>query len=122
MDSEAASIRLAQLARIEKRELFTYIVDGWEDLLKRSLYGSLLAEVGEYPIVLALDNLTGIRGDAEGIFQSVLKSLTAHGLDDGKRLIAVTSDSPTVMLAVKRKIEAKFWWIIVSARETSTLS
>ncbi|KAG1738251.1 hypothetical protein EDB19DRAFT_1714857 [Suillus lakei] len=41
--------------------------DGWEDLLRRSLYGSLAVEVNHPPVALALENMTEQRGAAENL-------------------------------------------------------
>ena len=44
---------------LKERNNLTYLLDGWEDAMRRSIYGSLLAEVGEHPVVLGLHELTG---------------------------------------------------------------
>ena len=37
----------------------TLLYDGWEDGLGRSIYGAVSISVGEYPIILGLDDTIG---------------------------------------------------------------
>lgn len=113
MDSEAAHVRLQEGERITQSKLYTFLIDGWEDLLKRSLYGSVLAEVKQYPIVLSLEDLTGERANATGVVDAAMRALESRGLEDGKRLVAMVTDDPTTMGLVRKLMKAKFWWIIV---------
>jgi hypothetical protein len=50
-------------------------IDGWEDRLKRSLYGSVISEVNPYPVVLSLEDMSGQRGSADKIFEASQKAL-----------------------------------------------
>jgi len=75
MDSEAARVRLEELEHVKKSKKLTYLIDGWEDLLKRSIYGSVAAEVGKYPTVLPLEDMTGNRATAEGIMGAAEKAM-----------------------------------------------
>jgi hypothetical protein len=45
---------------LEGQNNLTYLLDGWDDSMQRSIYGSLLAEVGVHPIILDLQELMGI--------------------------------------------------------------
>ncbi|GLB43923.1 hypothetical protein LshimejAT787_1501070 [Lyophyllum shimeji] len=115
MDSEAARVRLEELERIQKRSKLTYLIDGWEDLLKRSLYGSVAAEVGQYPTVLSLEDMTGNRATAEGIMDATEKAMREMDLLDGRKFIAMTTDNPTVMQTVRRKFKEKYFWVLTFA-------
>ncbi|KAF8840053.1 hypothetical protein BDN67DRAFT_1011772 [Paxillus ammoniavirescens] len=59
MDAELCRVQLEEVARVKERKRLTFLLDGWEDLLKRSLYGALAAEINQYPIVLKLADMTG---------------------------------------------------------------
>ena len=59
MDAELSRVQLEEISHVQERKRLTFLLDGWEDLLKRSLYGALAAEVNQYPIVLSLADMTG---------------------------------------------------------------
>jgi len=99
MDSEAARVHLEELDCVKKSKKLTYLIDRWEDLLKRSIYGSVAAEVGKYPTVLSLEDMTGYRATAEGIMVAAEKAMQEMDLLNGKSFIAITTDNPTVMQA-----------------------
>jgi hypothetical protein len=48
------------MRRLEGQNDLTYLLDGWDDSMQRSIYGSLLAEVGVHPVILDLQELMGI--------------------------------------------------------------
>ncbi|KAF8956104.1 ribonuclease H-like domain-containing protein [Flammula alnicola] len=112
MDSEAARVRLEELDRVKKSKKLTYLIDGWEDLLKRSIYGSVAAEVGKYPTILSLEDMTGNQAMADGIMGAAEKSMQEMDLLDGKNFIAITTDNPTVMQAFRRKFQNKYFWVL----------
>ena len=92
----------------------TLLFDGWEDRLRRSLYGTVAAERGEPPSVLSLDELTGSRGTAEKYLETTKAALKKMDLDDGRNFVALTTNNPTVMQAYRRLMRNAFFWIIVS--------
>lgn len=59
MDSEIAHVQMEDIARLKGRKRLTYLLDGWEDKIRRSLYGSMAAEVNQHPVVLSLEDMTG---------------------------------------------------------------
>jgi len=63
--SEQALVTVSDIKRLEGKRDFTLLLDGWDDALHRSIYGSLLAEPGEFSIMLSLHDLTGHRGTAD---------------------------------------------------------
>ncbi|KAF9012648.1 hypothetical protein BDQ17DRAFT_1387295 [Cyathus striatus] len=90
------------MERLKKRDNLTYLMDGWEDSMKHSLYGCLLSEVGEFPIVLALKELTVAD---EALRQKAVKA---------RSIIAVCTDNLTTMQAFRRKwtTEGCYPWIL----------
>ncbi|KAF9241820.1 ribonuclease H-like domain-containing protein [Melanogaster broomeanus] len=104
LDSEAVRVQQEDIDRLKPRKKLTLLLDGWEDLLKRSLYGSVAVEVNHHPVVLALQDMTGSRGTAENLVTISQKAMTKMEIGDGKNLIAVTTDNPTVMQAFRRKL------------------
>lgn len=95
-------------------DLLTYQTDGWEDKLRRNLYGHAAAKMGDYPVILGLDNLTGERATAKNILVSMERVLKDMGLESGASFIGLTTDNPTTMQAFRRLAEKKFPWILVS--------
>jgi hypothetical protein len=52
MDSEYAQVQTKEIGRLKQRQWLTLLkFDGWEDKLHRSLYGTVAAEIGQYPTV-----------------------------------------------------------------------
>jgi hypothetical protein len=113
MDSEAARVQLEELHRLSKRSRLTLLYDGWDDRIGRSLYGAVASEVNQYPVVLSLDDMTGHRGSADMLLKTSQKALKNMDMDDGRKLIALTTDNPTVMQAYRRKFQASYYWILV---------
>ena len=60
LPAEEARVFKEDLLRLEGRNNLTYLMDGWEDAQKRSIYRSMAAEVSQFPIVLGLEELTGV--------------------------------------------------------------
>lgn len=102
------------MAYMKDRKRLTLLIDGWEDILKRSLYGSVAAQVGQYPSVLSLTDMTAQRASAENVFNAAKDALTVMGLGDGRNFIAATTDNPTVMQSFRRKFKAEFFWVLVT--------
>lgn len=82
--------------------------------MKRSLYGTVAAKVGELPIVLSLEDLTGKRGSATNITNTVVDAMKKMGLPPNN-CIALTTDNPTVMISARSKFTEQFHWILVCA-------
>ncbi|KAJ7214045.1 ribonuclease H-like domain-containing protein [Mycena pura] len=93
----------------------TYIVDGWEDELRRSLYGSAVARVGEPSIIMGLQDLTGHRGSAEKILDASEVALSEMCIENASCLLAAVTDDPNVMKAFRRLFEQRYPWIITLA-------
>jgi hypothetical protein len=113
MDAECARTHLEEVERLKLRKFLTLLFDGWEDLMRRSLYGSVAAEVGEFPAVLSLNDLTGQRGSADKFVEVADAALVKMDLADGKNFVALTTDNPTVMQAFRTRFGRKFPWILV---------
>lgn len=65
-------------------------------------------------MLLSLDHITGYQGSADTIFATALKALRCMEFQDGKNIIAVTTDNPTVMQAFQYKMNGKFPRVLVS--------
>lgn len=114
MDSEYARVSIEEIGRLKQRNRLTLLFDGWEDKIRRSLYGSIAAEVRQYPTVLSLNELTGHRGSADKYLETVKKALKNMEIENGENLIALTTDDPTIMQSFRRKFKSEYYWVIVS--------
>ncbi|KAG1830604.1 hypothetical protein EV424DRAFT_1578558 [Suillus variegatus] len=88
MDSEIAHVQMEDIARLKGRKRLTYLLDGWEDKIRRSLYGSMAAEVNQHPVVLS---------SADKLLEVSVKALEQMEIGDGHNIIAVTMDNPTTL-------------------------
>ena len=113
LSSEAARIELIEIERLQKRKGLTLLVDGWEDIAKRSLYGTVITEVGQHPVVLGLTDLTGKRANADNIRKVCQDDLKKMCIDP-RQLAGMCTDNPTVMRKVRKDWELLYTWIIVS--------
>ncbi|PPQ89295.1 hypothetical protein CVT25_000319 [Psilocybe cyanescens] len=86
------------MKQLEGRKNLTYLIDGWEDILHRSVYGCMLAEVGKYPVVLGFEELTGIHATADNIIVVADKALKKKKVDP-MNILAACTDNPTTMQA-----------------------
>ena len=116
LDAENVRVQMEEIKRLENRPFLTLLFDGWEDLLKRSLYGSIAAEVKQHPIVLSLDDLTGQRGNVPTLLETTRRATSAMNVGDMKKFIAVTTDNPTSMQAYRRELQKLYPWLLVSSR------
>lgn len=101
------------MERLEGRQGLTLLVDGWEDIARRSLYGTVLTEVGKHPVVLGLTDLTGKRASADTVFKVCDDSLRKMCVT-AKQISALCTDNPSVMIKLRREWEKHFQWVIVS--------
>lgn len=113
MDSKAARVQLEELEWLESRMKLTMLFDRWDDRIGCSLYGTVASEVNQYPVILSLDDMTGHWGSAEKMLETSQKALKNMGMEDGRKLIALTMDNLTVMQAFQRKFQEGYYWIIV---------
>ena len=105
MDAEAACVQVEEIAWLHSCNLLTMLFDGWEDKLHHSLYGTITSEVGQYPTVLSLEELTGFCGSADKYLETTINAMTKMDLGDGVRFIAVTTDDPNVMWAFGKNLK-----------------
>ena len=113
MDAEAARVELEELVYMKDRKRLTLLTDGWEGILRQSLYGSVAAEVGQYPSVLSLTDMTGNCGTAENILKVAADGLKTMELEGGHSIIAVTMDNPSIMQSFRNKFQEKYFWVLV---------
>ncbi|KAJ7222628.1 ribonuclease H-like domain-containing protein [Mycena pura] len=93
----------------------TFIYDGWEDDLQRSLYGSAVRRVGEPTIIMGLQDVTGKRGSADKLLEGAQTALTEMGIEDASCLLAIVTDNPNVMKAFRKNFVKWYPWIIALA-------
>ncbi|KAJ3990836.1 ribonuclease H-like domain-containing protein [Lentinula boryana] len=116
LDSEYSRVHLETVdALAEKLRSETLLIDGWEDILRRSIYGVATAHVGKPSVVLGLRDLTGHRGNAAKIVETAQSCLTEMGVVDAGCLLAVVTDNPSVMQKFRKEIEQLYSWIITLA-------
>ncbi|KAF7333350.1 DUF659 domain-containing protein [Mycena venus] len=115
LDAEASDVFLREAERLQNSKLLTLLEDGWEDKLKRSIYGVVAAAIDSFPIIMSLDDLTGERGNAAKCLDIAIKSLELMGVPDGRNFIALTTDNPTTMQAFRREFQRKFFWVLTFA-------
>ncbi|KAJ7230543.1 ribonuclease H-like domain-containing protein [Mycena pura] len=90
----------------------TYIIDGWEDELRRSLYGSAAGRVGEPTIIMGLQDLTGHRGSARKILDASTTAMMEMGIEEACCFLALVTDNPNVMKSFRASFVKKYPWII----------
>ena len=61
LDAEISRVDVEEIARLHKRKRLTLLIDGWEDRLRRELYGSVAVEVSYSSILLSLFHSPQIR-------------------------------------------------------------
>ncbi|KAI5982193.1 ribonuclease H-like domain-containing protein [Pisolithus albus] len=84
MDSELCRVQLEEIIHLKGRKRLTYLIDGWEDRLKRSLYGSIAAEVNQYPVILSLHDMTGHRSSADRLLEVSELALKKMEIEDAR--------------------------------------
>jgi hypothetical protein len=102
------------MARLKACNWFTLLFDRWEDKKRRSIYGSVAAQLNKDPIILGLENLTGKRATANTYLETIQTSMQKMDIADGKQFIALTTDNPSVMQLFCSEFQKKFYWVLVS--------
>ncbi|KAJ7495512.1 ribonuclease H-like domain-containing protein [Mycena latifolia] len=115
LDAEAADTFLRETERLQRSKLLTLLEDGWEDRLKRSIYGVVAAGIDTFPVVMSLDDLTGERGNAAKCLDIAVNSLQLMGVPDARNFIGLTTDNPTTMQPFRRLFQHKFFWVLTFA-------
>ena len=119
-DGESSRVDILELDRLINKTKITLLFDGWEDNLKRSLYGLVAAIVGEFPSIISLDDVSGERGTASNHLETIVSALEGMSLGekklDVKNIIALTTDNPTVMQALRRMFQEAHPWVLVCDR------
>jgi len=112
LPAEEARVFKEDLLHLEGRNNLTYLMDGWEDAQKRSIYSSMAAEVSQFPIVLGLEELTGVRATADNLVEVTNRALAKMSVKPTS-FIAACTDNPTTMQAFRKRWTAGHTWIIV---------
>lgn len=113
LDTEVGRAYADETAELKKAACLTLLFDGWEDKARRSLYGSVAAQVSKPPTVLALTELTGHRGNADKYVETLENATGSMGIQGATNIVALTTDNPTVMQSFRRKYVQLHYWIIV---------
>jgi hypothetical protein len=113
MDAEAACVQIEEINGLKKGKRLTLLFDGWEDKLHWSLYGTVAAQVGEYPTILSLDDLTGYRRSADKYLEMTKKALRNMEIKNGGNIIALTTDNPIVMQSYRGKCKFEYYGVLV---------
>ncbi|KDQ15260.1 hypothetical protein BOTBODRAFT_108857 [Botryobasidium botryosum FD-172 SS1] len=111
MAGEESRVHLFELDRLKSKRNLTLMVDGWDDRLRRSVYGVVTMQRGDFPSVLGLHDLTGSRASAEAIVDVVNKGINTMEIDV-RRIIGAVTDDPTPMRLARRKLEEQYPWIL----------
>ncbi|KAF9455585.1 ribonuclease H-like domain-containing protein [Collybia nuda] len=69
------------MERLVGQTNLTYLMDGWDDAMRKSVYGCMVVEVGEYPVVLGLHELTGMWGTADTLVEVSNQALAQKDID-----------------------------------------
>ncbi|THU81496.1 hypothetical protein K435DRAFT_873280 [Dendrothele bispora CBS 962.96] len=104
LDAEAASVKIEEMRELQGRCNMTLLIDGWEDLLRRSIYGTVAAQ-----------DLTGKHGSADSVLETAVDAMDRMGVGEGKNFICATTDNPNTMISFRKKYEQKFPWMITLA-------
>lgn len=115
--SEYAEVLKKEMGYLEAGWMFTFLLDGWEDRLRRSQYASIAQRRGEPGVLLHMENMTGKRVDGEELRDFANRSLEFMNMTS-RQLIAVCTDNPRVMQKFRRIWGEKYFWLIVSARKS----
>ncbi|KAJ7435731.1 hypothetical protein B0H11DRAFT_2256977 [Mycena galericulata] len=100
-----ADVFLREADRLKSSKLLTMLEDGWEDQVKRSIYGNVAAGIDAFPIIMSLNDMTGERGNAPKCLDIALEALQLMGDPDFTELervergeaIAVDEDNMDVV-------------------------
>jgi len=112
LNAELMHVYDEDLKRLGGWKNLTYIVDGWEDLQQWSIYGSMISEVSQFPVVLGLEELTGKRATANQLVELSDRALLKKEVKP-EFLVAVCTDNPTTMRAFRRKWSDIYPWLLV---------
>jgi hypothetical protein len=117
LPAEEQQAILEDIKSLEGRNNLTLLLDGWDDALRRSVYGCLLAEVAVHPVILSLHELTGRCATAENLVEVADKALERKSMNPSA-VIATCTDNPTTMQAFCRLLADKYSWILVHSSQS----
>ena len=111
LDSECVQVQQEEIDWLKGWKNLTILLDGWEDFLKRSIYGIVTVEVNCHPVILALEDMTGKRGNANNLVGVTQNAMQKMEISDGKNIIAVMTNNLTIMQAYHCKFQVMFPWV-----------
>jgi hypothetical protein len=98
--SEQAYVTVQQMKEVQKGKLWTFLMDGWEDMRRRSQYATMVQQRGRPGILLKIEDMTGRRADGEALVNVAEKGLDAMGVVSSS-LVACVTDDPLVHMVWK---------------------
>ena len=110
--AEHSRVLQLEKARVRASKRFTFMTDGWEDLLRRSQYASIAQERGGAGILLNIEEMTGKRVDSPQLVGLTKRAMSNMDIDPSF-FIAVCSDNPNVMRKYRRDFVAEFKFLLV---------
>ena len=119
--AEEAQVFQEGLKCLDGRHNLTYLMDGWEDTQKHSIYGCMLAEVSQFPVVLGLEELTRVHATADQLIEVANHALVKKNVKPTS-IIAMCTNNPTTMQAFQRKWTTGKSWILMSFKLFKILS
>nr|GAT45526.1 predicted protein [Mycena chlorophos] len=113
LDSEHSRIHLDAVETLKSwGRSSTLLIDGWDDDLHRSLYGTVSGKVVEPTVVMGLQDLTGQCGSSKSIFEAAKTAVSMMGIENMSCFLAAVTDNPSVMKGFRKMLEKDYLWII----------
>ena len=91
---------------------YTLQLDGWSDKKRRSLYGYTIGKIGEYPRVLDVLDISKEFHSSERLVD-VTSNVMQKWMENMNKVVAVTTDSPNVMVRFRRLLQEKYDHLLV---------
>jgi hypothetical protein len=101
LPTEEAQVFNEDIKHLEGRNNLTYLMDGWEDIQRCSMYGCMVTEVSKFPIILGLEELTGVHATADHLIDVSNHALTKKNVEPSS-ILTVCMDNPMMMQAFHR--------------------
>lgn len=109
--SEHAEVTAQEMQYLEAHKMFTFILDGWDDLHRQSQYVALAQKCQEPGVLLHMEEMTGKHVDGKELCNFADQSLANMNMIP-KQLIAVCTNNPCIMQKFCRLWANQFKWII----------
>ncbi|CAG8493613.1 1341_t:CDS:2 [Cetraspora pellucida] len=111
MQAEYARVLLEMVDHLEESNNLTLSLDGWTDVSGNSIYAFLLHKFENINEVINIEDFSITRHTANNLLIAIETSLKNINLDFNK-IIALVTDSPSVMIRLRKNISEKYKHII----------